>query len=123
MKYNKSQQETIARLKYHAATCFYQFIPPFEKLSAWQEIGQQPDMARPKQGEVWGPENQYERVKIIRICSLLLDSMCVGMSSSSASLLASEWHRGLHIQTLNIGRGDTQMCHIVRGFACGSGVP
>lgn len=57
MKYNKSQQETIARLKYHAATCFYQFIPPFEELLAWQEIGQQPDTAGPKQGEVWGPES------------------------------------------------------------------
>lgn len=52
MKYNKSQQETIARLKYHVATCFSQFILPFEELLAWHETGQQPDTARPMQGEV-----------------------------------------------------------------------
>lgn len=58
-------------------------------------------------------ENQCEKVKIMCICSSLLDSMCVDMSSSPVSHLASKQHRGLQIQTLNIGRGDIQVCYIV----------
>ena len=61
MKYNKSQQETTARLKYHAATCSYQFIPPFEELLVWQEVDQQPDTARPKQGEVLETVTPFKR--------------------------------------------------------------
>lgn len=48
VKCNKKQQETIARLKYHAAACFYQFILPFEELLSWQEVGQQPEQGRTK---------------------------------------------------------------------------
>lgn len=58
MKCNKKQQETIARLKYHAAACFYQFILPFEELS-WQEVGQQPEQGRAKARRGLGPGNGY----------------------------------------------------------------
>lgn len=34
-------------------------MPPFEELLAWQEVGQRPHTARPKQGGDWGPANSY----------------------------------------------------------------
>lgn len=70
-------------------------------------------------------ENQCEGVKILCLCSLLLDSVCgyVVCSCEPFGKQASKQHRGLQVQALNAGRGDTQVYCIVRGFACGSGIP
>lgn len=148
VKYNKTRQETIARLKYHAATCFYQFILPFGELLAWGEIGQQPDTARPMQGEVWGPGNStpfkhlsleyrkhltwinrdknresvWEGVNRVHMQFIFPLHVC-GYVVFSYEPFGKQTAQRAADSNSEHGRGDIQMSYTVRGFARGFRIP